>query len=116
VTIDEFCRAHNICRQTYFNLKARGLGPETIRQGRRDLITEDAASVWRLRMGTPLAEGELSEILVLTTAALPDLIRQFGSGGGVVEYYRRLGTILSALGAELTIPGPGSEAVSAGEE
>jgi hypothetical protein len=57
-TIPEFCARHGIALRTYYNHKCRGLAPETIRDGRRDLITEDAATVWRLRNGAAEPDGE----------------------------------------------------------
>jgi hypothetical protein len=45
--IPEFCRRHHISQSFYFKLQALGLGPDTMRVGRRVLITTVAAARWR---------------------------------------------------------------------
>jgi hypothetical protein len=99
-TINAFCERHGISRRTFYNQRSRGLAPETIRQGRRDLITEDAATAWRLQTpGAAEPNGKLAEIIALFTAtALPDFVKRFGESAGLGAFYRELGTVLQALG------------------
>jgi hypothetical protein len=44
--INGFCRRHQICRATYYNLKKQGKGPRVMRVGSRDRITEEADADW----------------------------------------------------------------------
>jgi hypothetical protein len=46
-SVDDFCRAHDISRGTYYNLKAAGIGPRELRIGSKILITVEAAAKWR---------------------------------------------------------------------
>jgi hypothetical protein len=59
--IPEFCRRHHISESFYFKLQALGLGPTTMRIGRRVLISAEEAARWRAertaaskRSSTPL--------------------------------------------------------------
>jgi hypothetical protein len=113
-TIDKFCESHGFGRRTFFNLRRRGLAPETVLDGRRLMITPEAASEWRLRAGEPLVEGDLAEIVALTMRALPELTRELGGKAGILAYYRRLGTVLEALG--VLEPHPGNEETAHAEE
>src|SRR5262245_60351296 len=45
--IPEFCRRHHISQSFYFKLQAFGLGPTTMRIGRRVLISAEEAARWR---------------------------------------------------------------------
>lgn len=45
-TVDGFCSAHELTRGMFYKLKAQGKAPETIKLGRKTLITEEAASQW----------------------------------------------------------------------
>jgi len=49
-SISDFCQAHDISRPLFYALKAQGQAPETMRLGRRCLITKEAAAQWRARM------------------------------------------------------------------
>jgi predicted DNA-binding transcriptional regulator AlpA len=50
-TIEEFCAAHGICRATYYNLKKAGKAPPVMKVGgRKQLISEEAATEWRAAM------------------------------------------------------------------
>ena len=51
--IDEFCWAHGFSRATYYNLKAKGLGPDETRVLNRVTITEESARRWRERHTRP---------------------------------------------------------------
>ena len=46
LTVDEFCTAHAITRGFFYKLRAQGQGPDTIKLGRKTLVTEEAASAW----------------------------------------------------------------------
>jgi hypothetical protein len=46
-SIAEFCRRHSICRGTYYNLQAAGVGPRETRAMSRVLISREAAQEWR---------------------------------------------------------------------
>jgi hypothetical protein len=52
-TIDEFSWAHGFSRATYYNLKAKGLGPDETRVLNRVTITEESARRWRRRHTKP---------------------------------------------------------------
>jgi hypothetical protein len=49
-TIDEFCRAHNICRATYYNLRRAGKAPVEMTVLARKMISEESAAAWRRQM------------------------------------------------------------------
>jgi hypothetical protein len=49
-SIDEFCRTHNICRATYYNLRRVGKGPVEMTVLARKMISEEAAAAWRRQM------------------------------------------------------------------
>ena len=43
----EFCKEHGICRQTFYNLRAKGEAPRVMRVGRKVLVSAEAAADWR---------------------------------------------------------------------
>ena len=45
-----FCEAHGISRAHFYNLKKRGLAPKTLVVGRRRLVSDESAAVWRRLM------------------------------------------------------------------
>lgn len=49
-TVEEFCSAHRVSRASFYNLVQRGLGPKTLRVGRRVLVSREAAEAWRRLM------------------------------------------------------------------
>jgi hypothetical protein len=49
-SIDEFCRAHGICRASYYNLRRAGKAPVEMTVLARKMISEEAAAAWRRRM------------------------------------------------------------------
>jgi hypothetical protein len=52
MTISEFCTDHRISRSKYYQLKAKGLGPDEMRfgdEGQIVLITQEAAARFRKR-------------------------------------------------------------------
>ena len=51
-SVTEFCRDHGISRGLFYNLMRDGLGPRTMKVGRRTLISCEAAQEWRRRMET----------------------------------------------------------------
>lgn len=46
LTVDEFCTAHAMTRGLFYKLRSQGQAPETIKIGRKTLITEEAAATW----------------------------------------------------------------------
>lgn len=50
MTVREFCGAHRISAATFYNLRAKGLGPQIAKIGARTFISPEAAEAWRLRM------------------------------------------------------------------
>jgi hypothetical protein len=61
-SIPEFCRRHQISESYYHKLKNQGLGPTTMRLGRRILISREAAARWRKqhtykKSGTSLSDS-----------------------------------------------------------
>jgi len=49
-SVDEFCRRHNLCRASFYNLVKAGRGPRIMKVGSRTLISIEAAAEWRRRM------------------------------------------------------------------
>ena len=47
LTLDQFCRQHNISRPFYYKLKAQGLGLHDFKLGSKTMISRDAAAAWR---------------------------------------------------------------------
>jgi hypothetical protein len=56
-TIDEFCMSERICRQTLYNLWARGKGPRFHYVGRSRRISPEARAEWHQRMEAEAAGG-----------------------------------------------------------
>jgi hypothetical protein len=54
-TIDEFCEAHRISRAQLYLLWGAGRGPRFMRNGKRRIITVEAAANWR-------REGEAASV------------------------------------------------------
>jgi hypothetical protein len=54
-SVDEFCRAHGICRASFYNLRKAGRGPTEMKIGSRTLISVEAAEAWRRRMESSAA-------------------------------------------------------------
>ncbi|WP_316178265.1 MULTISPECIES: transcriptional regulator [unclassified Bradyrhizobium] len=46
ISINEFCVNHGISRTLYFKLQEQGMGPRTMKLGKRVLITEQAVADW----------------------------------------------------------------------
>jgi hypothetical protein len=46
-TIKTFCRRHMISVSFYFKLRQQGLGPQTMKLGKRVLVSKEAANQWR---------------------------------------------------------------------
>jgi hypothetical protein len=46
-TVPEFCEAHRISQAKYYQMKKDGWGPAEMSVGRRRLISNEAATVWR---------------------------------------------------------------------
>ena len=49
-SIKDFCEAHGISRNLFYNLRKQGLAPKLIQLGKRRLISEEAAAEWRRTM------------------------------------------------------------------
>jgi predicted DNA-binding transcriptional regulator AlpA len=49
-TIDQFCADHSISRAMFYKLAKVGQAPRTMRVGSRQLVSEEAAAVWRATM------------------------------------------------------------------
>lgn len=47
LSVQEFCRAHDISRATFYNLCRDGVGPRVMKVGRRTLISVAAGREWR---------------------------------------------------------------------
>ena len=50
LSVNEFCRRHDICRATFYNLQKAGRGPTFMKVGSRVLISREAAEQWRRKM------------------------------------------------------------------
>jgi hypothetical protein len=98
MSIDDFCRAHGICKRTFHYLQARGVGPETLQIGRRRLISEEAAREWRSRIARPLTDDEARLLETHVAPALPALEADYGAELGAKLFEQRLAVILQALG------------------
>jgi len=57
LSIQDFCKQHQISRNHLYTLWAHGEGPVVMRVGRRRLITVEAAAEWRKRMEESHAAG-----------------------------------------------------------
>jgi hypothetical protein len=55
-SIDAFCKAHDISRATFYNLKKLGKAPRSLIVGRRRLISTEAAAAWRRAMEEPAVD------------------------------------------------------------
>ena len=49
-TVAEFCEAHRISRAMFYVLARDADGPQTMKVGRRKLVSREAAANWRRRM------------------------------------------------------------------
>ena len=49
-TLDEWLAMRRISRSGYYNLKKRGLTPKVVKNGVRNIITDEADQEWRLKM------------------------------------------------------------------
>jgi hypothetical protein len=49
-TVDQYCAAHNICRSQLYEYWKQGNGPRFFWNGKRRLITIEAAADWRRQM------------------------------------------------------------------
>jgi predicted DNA-binding transcriptional regulator AlpA len=47
MSVEQFSRAHNINRDTFYELLKRGEAPECMKLGKRRLISFEAAARWR---------------------------------------------------------------------
>jgi hypothetical protein len=47
MSIARFCQRNDISEALYYKLQVNGLGPKTMRLGKRTLITTEAESRWR---------------------------------------------------------------------
>ena len=46
----DFCKAHDISKSAYYQLRREGNGPREFKVGRRTLISVEAAAEWRRKM------------------------------------------------------------------
>jgi hypothetical protein len=53
MTFSQFCRRHNISLSYLYELINTGMGPRTMRIGKKRLITADAAKEWCARFEEP---------------------------------------------------------------
>ena len=56
-TIPECCDDNNLSRSLYYELQAKGHGPDEIRLGRKVIITNKSGDRWRERMEKMTAEA-----------------------------------------------------------
>jgi hypothetical protein len=56
MSVDEFCEAHTISRDFFYELLKLGLGPDCMMLRRRRLITFEAAARWRAKREEASAE------------------------------------------------------------
>ena len=52
-TIPQFCKAHNVSRSQYYELRKDGRAPVEMEIGRKKLISHESAADWRRRMEVP---------------------------------------------------------------
>jgi predicted DNA-binding transcriptional regulator AlpA len=57
MSVEQFSRAHNINRDTFYELLKKGEGPECMRLGKRRLISFEAAARWRAKREAVNAEA-----------------------------------------------------------
>ena len=56
-SIEQFCKRHNLCRATFYNLEKAGRAPHVMKVGARKLISAEAAAAWRRQMEVETAEN-----------------------------------------------------------
>jgi predicted DNA-binding transcriptional regulator AlpA len=56
-SVIEFAQAYGLSRATIYNLWKDGIGPRSMRVGRRTLITKQSATEWARRMETATPEA-----------------------------------------------------------
>ena len=49
-SVAEFCRQHSISRALFYKLRKEDKAPQTMRVGRRTLVSQESASLWRKAM------------------------------------------------------------------
>jgi hypothetical protein len=55
-SVNGFCVAHNIGKGLFYELLKQGNGPDTIKLGRRRIITKQASARWREKMEQQTAQ------------------------------------------------------------
>lgn len=60
-TIPEFCKAHRICRATFYNLVRDGQAPQRMKVRGKVLIEAEAASEWRRAHRVPPVREPVGE-------------------------------------------------------
>lgn len=110
LTIKEFCAAQGMCRRSFYNLLARGEGPEVIEIGRRRRISAEAAAAWRDWHSRNLSGDELARLSQgMLRAALPQLQDQHGSLKGLAVFAHQLGVLAEAMGGAGPAAGAGEK-------
>jgi hypothetical protein len=56
-TVDQFCQRHGLSHSFFYKLKAKGVGPRTIKLNSKILITKEAAADWRREREAETAES-----------------------------------------------------------
>jgi hypothetical protein len=60
-SVTAFCIRHTISRDKFYELQSKGLAPDTIRIGNRQLITKEAAARWRKTLERAERDRKLKE-------------------------------------------------------
>ena len=55
--VPTFCARHRISRAMFYKLVKEGLGPQLMKVGARTLVSREAGTAWRQRMGSTAEEG-----------------------------------------------------------
>lgn len=55
--VDEFCKAHGICRSNFYALVNAGEGPRIFKAGTRTLVSKEAAADWRAARELASSQG-----------------------------------------------------------
>ncbi|HEY3912477.1 MAG TPA: hypothetical protein VGM07_21685 [Stellaceae bacterium] len=100
LTVKEFCKQARICRATFYNICARGEGPETSCVGRKRMVSAEAAETWHKWRTCALSRDEVKKLAAgMVWEVLPELMDAHGAVRGLAVFAHQLGVIAEALGA-----------------
>ncbi|MGC2048293.1 MAG: hypothetical protein WA635_06760 [Gallionella sp.] len=57
-SISDFCKAYGFSRATFYNLQKSGQAPDTLKIGKRPIITIEAADRWQKKLEAQSREAQ----------------------------------------------------------